>query len=324
MEVRSMVKKIAMVIVTVSLLALSLSCSPSSSPSSSSRNTQDGASGRTVEIRPLNYRFREDEDGWNIGFVRMYLINTSKSALSSFDLTLQSASVETVEGKTYPVELFSFYRGDVEKYVGDAYVYEGGIKELRWPQQVRVGNEFPLVPGFPIIPLTENGAHYVFIFRFAKAANPTKMELSTSNGSISFDLADVERTLPSPNPTSESLADFANLLNQDDESIRFTLEDNCTYDSNWKFSIAYTLTNKDKFDETHFTIPGGYAVYYADGSTSNWPDRSIVDETVGPDQTIHGTFDFSQFAGLELNALYLIYYENGTSTRVYKVSCSEQ
>ncbi len=321
MKRASVVKKIVLVMVVVSIMMLA-SCSSSSS---SGRNAQSSSSGRSIEIRPLNYRFREDKEGWNIGFIRMYLINTSKNAMSSFSFTLQSASVETAEGKTYPVELFSFYRADVEQYTGDPYTYKGGIEELGWPQQVRVGSKFPLVPGFPIIPLTDkNGAHYVFVFRFAKAANPTKMELSTSQGSVSFDLSNVESTLPSPNPRAESLTDFANLVNQDNKSIRFTLEDTCTYDSNWKFSIAYTLTNKDKFDETHFTIPGGYAVYYADGSTRNWPDRSIIDETIGPDQTIQSTFDFSQFAGLELNALYLIYYENATTTKIYRVSCSEQ
>jgi hypothetical protein len=232
--------------------------------------------------------------------------------------------VETAEGKTYPVHLFAFYRADKEHYVSDPFGNEGGVQEKEWPEQVKVGDIFPLVPGFPVLPTAvRDRLNYVFVFRFAQAATPETMELDTSMGSLSFDLSDVEPELPAPNAEAGSLADLAALVNRDNESVRFTLEDECTYDKNHKYSIAYTLTNKDKFDELDFLISGGYAVYYDNGSARNWWRRSMIDETVGPGQTIEKTFDFSQFAG-ERDPTYLVYYQNDRIPRVYKLSCSKQ
>jgi hypothetical protein len=286
--------------------------------------------GKAVEIRPLRYQTTHQGDGWNVGALELYVINTSDTTVERFEISLEDAKVETEQGKSYPVELFSHR----ERLLSGGFdPFEDGW-EIGWGKEIVLARDkrFPLVPGFPIEAKYPKGGHYVLGFRFATAATPTTVELVTSKGVVSLDLSEAEDELPQPDTDAESLAAFADFLSRDNDGFRVVVEDECTCDSNGKCSMPFTVKNKDELDEATFSVAtfdvdsqtwaGGYALYFPDGGVRNRNTWPVIKETVGPGQTLEDTFDICQF--VDFPPEYLIYYDTLTTERVYKVTCSQK
>ena len=248
-----------------------------------------------VEILPLNYLHRDYDDGWNIGFVRMYFLSSTEDAAESpntYRVTIEGGTVNTAEGKTYPVDLYTFRRGDIDNYLSDPYIQNGGVEYVGYPKYIEI---YPLISGLPMRPIQKGENYYVFLFKYAKAATPTTMVLQTSQGEVVFNLDDVEKELPDPNPILTTPGKLNDYFYERTDAYSFRFHDTCYYDSNGHYWIDYTITNNNDFDNLDFQIPGGYGLYYEKGRFSH--SGEMLSVTVGPGQTKTDRFYFDHFAG---------------------------
>jgi len=272
-----------------------------------------------VLIYPLNYLTRDHGDGWNIGYVRIYFYVTPNSKppqIIKYKTTLLDATVETAEGKTYPVTLYTFENfTDINQYKSASW--GGGVYEIGWPQNITIDK---LIPGLPMVPVKDLNDHYVLSFLFAKATRPTYLKLSTSDGLFTMDLNSSHKSLPSPNVDHEEFRSFHTFFNEDNKSLWFQFDEQCLYDENGHYSINYKIKNKDPYDQLEYKIPGSYYTYHENGTIYNHSHNNyVLSVTVGPNQEIADSFEFDYFSKIN-KPLYFI-YDNGSKLTIFALSC---
>lgn len=280
----------------------------------------------SIQMLPFNFRYREVEDGWNIGYMRLYFINTASQTVPPFGITINAVEITTAENRNYSGELYS-YRGDVVNYRGDSLVYLNGIQQLSFPVQIRVTQTLGIPPQMPIVVRGDYGSEYVIQFRYARAATPTTAVLSTSLGQIIFDLSEVAQDLPEPSPPSElvhELSDFASIFDFEDENINLIFETHCAVGSDFygqrTFGIRYTIRNLDAFGERSYARNVETATYSTFGALRERTSESLVNKTLGPSQSENDYFGFAYYVqDDEPQPLYLIYYANRTDVRIYPI-----
>ncbi len=268
-------------------------------------------------------------DGWKIGIGQIYYVNETSQPVSPGKLMIVKGEVETVEGIKYPAMLH---------YPAQDFELAPGLNEdnrlqlakgnIVWDKQIplSIGNVFPIPPNFPIRIM---GMNY-FGFRFAEAAHPTTLKLTTENQTeIKIDLTHAEAAVPEPNDNlvnSSPLSEFVSQLSQSNDKYNFQFIGNCLIRDglNKPVVLPFNVENKDQFNELKLELELNYIVYTPGGFVEDWDSPLIL--TIGPGQTKQGELSIELImTSYELGApSYFIFIDKAGNQFPYKLECTSE
>lgn len=300
---------------------------------------------REPDLIVVSYVSQEAGDGWNNGRVSLAFENQDEEYLPSpFPLEsvgagyydTRDAYVETVEGKTYPVE--------VSSHGEDNFTRKGRIDISRLP---------PIPPGFTIEGGTtfgfgtgEFGSNYaawgnlVVRFKFAQAAHPTRI-VFPSNPRWNIDLTGVTNrrlinATDAPKESFEHLDVLAGEIISDNETSTI-MYIGCRKGGYLDLDryLAISVTNKDALDQiTVQVVLPAHAIIREEqwpsgtGKTEyavrmNYSDETQETMTIGPGST--------EITGIRIGdtvteTKYLVLY-SATENRIFRVDldkCGEE
>jgi hypothetical protein len=307
------------------------------SPSSSSRSSEPSAQSAmvaptaSIELKVFNYGYRRNEQsGWDTGYLTLAYENTGSTPVRPFSLTITGGEVTTDVEKTYPVELYK-YEGKIDQYQGSPYKIGFGAYKQTLPANIQVGRSLAIPPKLPTL-LRDGSSYYVLRFGYAQAAQLQTVVLRTSLGTLTFPLAQVPEKLAAVAPDAVRAGDiveFAKQLELETEKGSFRTEHRCArgrdFYNKHSYAIPYTLTNKDKYDNTEVSSKQiNFGVYYPDGNYVERPNQHIY-RTLGPGQSASDYFTFAAYLQPEEpGPLLLVYYGPGDAVSYHWLECKEK
>lgn len=315
-------KKILVLLCSVSVLALLLACgapatpppAPTSAMPTSARATPviaptvvpmapteippppTTAPATDLQIFPVNLQVQDAGDGWREATLNLAYKNTGAVPMPPLCLVFG----ETPPGwqsslSSCPPGSLHFPNILVETAEGKTY--PGQVA----PPIVTVGDDelkLPVPPQIPFRQVATGALGYIFEtvkFRFAQAAHPTAVVLSGPN-EVRLDLNAVPAQVPAPDwkhfqalpvtaLTQETLA-------SNSPRVQITFDGTCVYHDISGFyqkgiDLPYTLVNTNALDGESYTIDITYAAYFPSGGLTyrSYP----LPLTIGPGQTEHAT-----------------------------------
>jgi len=252
-----------------------------------------------LAVFPYDYQVRDMGDGWNVGILRLYFENTSDEPMYLSQGDLADIQVETTEGKTYPGTLdYGSYDYD---YGWESYLYDQSYEKPSTFLSSRSGwyldfHDLGFAPAhFPFSVIKESNSLlliYEVGFRFAPAATPTKMVLSTrEHGNITFDLqGDIPKSMPEPNLAEREVTSIKELTGQkmyDGENLAVIL-DGCTIEKEGELidgiNFHYSLLNKNNLDQLLLGTWLDFVIYTS--KFQLYPVTEHIDDAINPGQSI--------------------------------------
>ena len=255
-----------LIIAPVVLSGLLLSCSIfSQAPASTSPNAASNASASEIKLLGYNYNFKDAGDGWNEGKIYIVLENISNEFVGGAEFNLANATVETLEGKTYPATLYREYIGIYSSAAGPAdppiVSFKGFPKVI--PPHFRWNRVNMNPPGLAM-------GDYYLKFRFATAAHPLRITFPSHPGyTIALDSsAKLSPVFPADESILASAKSISMLtgksLADDPAGLRITLDGTGAshYKGDMGLYLEYSITNNDKLDSHQLKIPSPFLAYF--------------------------------------------------------------
>jgi len=261
-----------------------------------------------------------------LGFVNVtdHLLNPQEISLQ-----LSEATVETLEGKTYPANT----------YFADAlytYNWTPSNKFL-----VAWGDQLPIPPKLPIsmifarsrtAPNEQTGYQHVrnvVRFRFAQAAHPTQLVLRFTTFKYVLDLSSGTVAPPAPPADLPSLplSDFTNAIGRLNSNLQVDFgQCYLGWTNNDYYMLPYTVTNTNQLDEEKLTIDA--AVWFSSGvyvlRRLSEEDEGGLELHAGPGQTVKNEFDVETDGtrlGWGMPEYLVTYTPERSQYQVYKLEC---
>lgn len=219
-----------------------------------------------LSVLPSDYQERDMGNGWKVGVVRLYFENTSDSPLGLIgcNLSIEDIVVKATPSKSYPAALIKSIGPEPrwELYLKDQ-IYEAPRSDLfsapswwfSFDDPVFAPSRFP----FSLLENRSSGTQFVYEigFRFATAAKPEQIVLTTKNdGIMTLGLQNkASAPMPKPDITVLQTAPVEQLIGDkmyDGAKLAVTL-DGCEFervdDTVQLVMLNYTLSNKDNLDQ---------------------------------------------------------------------------
>lgn len=288
----------------------------------------------------FDYKVAADSDpGWNDGSFAIGFMNSSGKmldAVTGYGIQIDTISVDTREGKTYP----------------------GQVNNDRIETDFLDVNESAVLPILPNIPVhnqrsnyTYSGTYgseavYVVSFRFAQAAHPTQIHLHftptgivvTNGPDLTLDLSSIPSSPPAYQPDNpRPISELGKALSGE-KAGKYKLQfgDKCTVSYNepntkrgWHMEMPYTVTNLDQLDQTTEGRGIDYALWFPYGAVQ-WVANGVRID-LGPGQSQDGSMTIAEWEALdEPMPKYLFLYEpsdgsgNYTSFVTYLLDCADK
>jgi hypothetical protein len=286
-------------------------------------------------IVPFGYDVRDGGEGWKEGSIVLGFVNTSDRLLNPQKVVFQfvEATVETLEGKTYPANLY---------LAGLAYTdVLTNVFQVALDKLPPIPSKLPISAIAAVLPTHGATIEYqnfrnIIRFRFAQAAHPTQLILRSPTSKVTIDLSsETESTTPTPLPgfSAHSLNNFANAISQLNPRLqveigecRLRLND---YGNADYYTLPYTATNTNQLDEEQLDF--AYATWHSTGIYDIY-DPALVRNMqgyrqfvkAGPGQTVKGELKwygptFYVYQGLPI---YLVVYgSDQMQVQIYDLGC---
>jgi len=243
-----------------------------------------------VKLLAYNYEIKDVGNGWNEGTLNFAFENITNGLIAGRSYWLADATVETQEGKSYPLTLFQYnWPGDPLK-----------LEEL----------DFSFIP--EIIPpgFRWQNSKVWLSFRAAAAAHPTRI-VFPHEPQFTINLAEAATPPPAFPAEAATLASAKPLSTLKDRvlldqpgGLKVTLDGTATR-TDQTVQLNYTVVNSDKLDERKGTAPGlpirGYFIGGNDDTSFAAPG-DIEPESIGewsfsagPGQTVHDAIFLNYF-----------------------------
>ena len=296
---------------------LATAVQPTTAPTATAEPTK--APTPAVAVGVFDWYFDDSGNGWNTGWLRLYLVNVSSKVVTAGELTIYDGIVKTAEGRDYPVDLV----------IRSSVVTQ---RKSFYNTPIGLADNTVLLPGIPYEPIPPRAREfrYRFMFKFAQGTTPTKLVLVTSDeDQVELDIQNAVGGLPPFRPSSSApLSALAQQMNEAEGPVKFQLG-KCVYEEGRGYGLAYTLINPDQFDEVRYGIPhDSYIAYLANGKMMGWPYVTDFATVVGPAQTVNGveTFHIGIGAGWGPTTglsrpLYLFEIAEDDEVRAYELDC---
>jgi len=234
-----------------------------------------------VKLLAYNYKTKDVGDGWSEGTVELAFENTSGEFVGGETVDVTGATLETQEGKTYPVTVYRIEPNMALelKQIDFSKLPKVVPPRFRWTRLGRLGERFNL--------------HFLK-FRVATAAHPSRI-VFPKRPDWSVDLASVTQTsLTFPAEASvvsaKPISALAGKVLADDPAGLLVTLDGLGLQRDQTLQLQYTIVNRDKLDSRKANIAFPIqAFFFGDGAV--WPKTpGLGTETVeaGPGQTKQG------------------------------------
>lgn len=292
------------------------------------------------DIVPFKYTEKDAGDGWKEGVVILGFINITDYPLAPQKVSFQvlEATVETIEGKTYPVDLYFAecpWRCNAPWIPSNAFV-------VAWDDLLPVPPQLPISMLYAYSPHSPASAQFYSVayfyniawFRFAQAAHPTRLILRSPTLEFTIELS-VEAATPVPPAgfSARSLKDLADELNRRNPNLQITFGQCAWKKHNYNISYAlpYTITNANQFDEEQVDTP--FALWFPSGyyDMYEWshPERNprnywLLHIQAGPGQTVRRDMEMQARLPQESMTMptYLVIYSSDQKqSQAYKLEC---
>ena len=275
-------------------------------------------------ILPFFFTTEDAGDGWKVGRVDLAFVNTSDHLLEFPRVDNIQITVQTLEGKNYPADLFSFL-GDPSLYK----MYKFGTRGFELPGKptglLHVEGDLPLPRKLPISmvisPGSNGGVQHVIQFRFAQAAHPTRLLLSSLNFNYTIDLLAPGADSPFPalpsGLSTSSLVELANALRQVNSKLQIDFG-SCAQSEEYPydFLLPFRVTNANQLDEERLNV--SYAIWYSSGVYRVSPTSTGPLFKIGPGQTVK---DNLKFADWGVPTYFALYSADRTQLSLYRLEC---
>jgi murein DD-endopeptidase MepM/ murein hydrolase activator NlpD len=294
-----------------------------------------------VVVLPFDYQEKAIGDGWKIAAVRLYFTNPSGDLIPPQSLQVTGASVETLQGKTYPADLIdptSWYfpmlgahREILEEYLSKGQFDWSNPKDI-FLGEAAIGGKLGIPPGFPWVNAAAGFGSYQYAvgFRFAEAATPVRVILQLATfGDLALELKNVPQQVPDPYPAEVQARPLSELstLRLDNEQFSFAWDGTCVWRiegwvRNKMVYLPYRIINKNALDEQKIVLDFPYAVYYP-GGMIHYHEESF-EITVGPGQELRDLYLIALLISEDdPMPLYLIHYNQDNSITTFLLNCME-
>jgi hypothetical protein len=297
------------------------------SPAPASSPTPTGALKSVPDFAVLPFFLTKEDsgDGWEVGMVDLAFANTSDHLLEFQKIDGIQITVQTLEGKDYPADLFSFL-DDPESYE----MYKLGARPFGLPEKpaglLLVGGDLPLPRELPISMATgpgsvNGGVHHVIQFRYAQAAHPTRLTLSSPNFNYTIDLLAPGADSPSPalpsGLSTRSLVELPNALGQVNSKLQIDFGQ-CAQSEGYPydFLLPFRVTNANQLDEE--PLDASYAIWYSSGVYLMSPTSAGPIFKIGPGQTVK---DNLKLADWGVPTYFVLYSPDQTRLTIYRLEC---